>query len=166
MTKLINLMGQQFGNWTVVGDYTRVKSVTYWGCVCKCGVEKSITAYSLRSGSSTQCLSCGATTHGMAGTYKGNNTEKEYNSWHAAKSRCTNKNNSRYLDYGGRGITMCQEWLDSFEAFYLYIGKCPPNKILDRTNNELGYMPGNVRWVSYSLSNLNRRKKLKNETVP
>lgn len=154
-----DLTGRKFGKWTVLGNYQRKDSATYWTCRCECGIERDVAASSLKHGTSTQCQSCASTIHGMAGNFKQHNTAKEYNSWHAAKSRCTNPNNPKYADYGGRGIYMDKTWMESFKAFYDHIDPCPEGMILDRENNDLGYVPGNVRWVTYSVSNENRRNK-------
>ena len=76
--------------------------------------------------------------HKMCGT-------KTYKSWVGMKQRCLNKNNSRYKDYGGRGIKICPEWLN-FESFYKDMGERPENKTLDRIKNNLGYSKSNCKW--------------------
>lgn len=91
-------------------------------------------------------------THGMTGT-------PEHRSWKHAKERCFNPDDASYENYGGRGITMCQEWAESFEAFYAHIGPKPKGLTLDRIDNERGYEPGNVRWATYSQQSYNRRPK-------
>ena len=81
-----------------------------------------------------------------------------YKRWESIKQRCTNPNNPSYRNYGGRGITMCDEWAESFESFHAHVGECPgPGLSLDRINNEKGYEPGNVRWASASQQMKNRR---------
>ncbi len=66
-------------------------------------------------------------------------------------SRCENPNNKQYKDYGGRGITVCEEWHDAW-AFFHYLtttlGPCPPKHSLDRIDNDGNYEPGNIRWAS------------------
>lgn len=159
MGRLEILTGKRFGSWLVLEEWQRINNATHWLCQCNCGNEVLVAASSLKSGMSTQCQICASTKHGMCGRFKEYSTSREYDSWAAAKSRCTNPNNPKYEDYGGRGITMCDEWLNSFEAFYNHIGECPPGLIIDRIDNDRGYEPGNVRWVTYSESNKNRRKK-------
>lgn len=94
--------------------------------------------------------------HGQAGQRNGTRST-EYSIWAQAKQRVTNPNNTRWAYYGGRGIRMCREWLDSFEAFIAYIGPRPPGMSLDRINNDGHYEPGNVRWADASTQRRNRR---------
>ncbi len=105
--------------------------------------------------------SCGCLTaennykHGMANT-------KEWNTWVKVISRCTNPKCKNFKDYGGRGIKVCDEWLNSFEAFFEHIGYCPnPQMSIDRIDNEGHYEPGNVRWATKKQQNRNTRKTTK-----
>ena len=85
---------------------------------------------------------------------------KEYSTWNAIKTRCNNINSVNYEEYGGRGIRMCDEWVNSFEAFYNYVGQAPEDKkvSIDRIDGTKGYEPGNVRWVvNQSIQLINRR---------
>lgn len=92
-------------------------------------------------------------THGMSGNRPG-----IYRIWSNIKQRCTNPANPRYADYGGRGITMCKRWLNSFEKFYEDVGDRPADLTLDRIDNNKGYSPNNVRWVSRADNNRNSRR--------
>jgi len=75
------------------------------------------------------------------------------------KARCHNPNNPKFLDYGGRGIFVCDEWLYDFPAFYDHIGPKPSDAhSVDRINNNLGYQPGNVRWATAEEQANNRRQ--------
>ena len=85
--------------------------------------------------------------HGQATRDKG--VTKVYATWTSMKHRCTNPNHSAYDRYGGRGITICDEWLESFDKFYACVGEPPtPKHTLDRIDNERGYEPNNVRWAT------------------
>jgi hypothetical protein len=72
-------------------------------------------------------------------------------------TRCFNPNNSSYDDYGGRGITVCEEWL-SFENFYADMGDPPPGLSLDRIDNDGPYAPWNCRWADRITQNSNQRR--------
>lgn len=88
--------------------------------------------------------------------YKDNRVEKQ--AWHAAKQRCLTPWNAAYAYYGARGITFHPAWENDFEAFLVEIGPRPTAQhVLDRINNDQGYVPGNIRWVTKSVSQINRR---------
>jgi hypothetical protein len=74
------------------------------------------------------------------------------------KQRCLNKNNKRYNDYGGRGITIHGQWLDSFDHFYTDMGKRPAGYSLDRIDNDKNYEPGNCKWSTKSEQQNNKRE--------
>lgn len=116
-------------------------------CVCDCGKERTVEGYRLKRKDVTSC-GCMRTTnrrnatkkHGMKGT-------PEYAAWNGLKDRCCNPNCPSYPHYGGRGITVCDEWTNSFEAFYEHVGPRPEGFTLDRKDVNGNYEPGNVFWV-------------------
>lgn len=77
------------------------------------------------------------------------------------KQRCLNPKDAQYALYGGRGISVCDEWLSSFEAFAEYVGEKPKGKSLDREDNDKGYEPGNVRWATGSEQLANTRRAIR-----
>jgi hypothetical protein len=89
--------------------------------------------------------------HGMCGT-------PTYKSWDGAKQRCFNPNDDHYPLYGALGITMCDEWKNSFQAFYDYMGERPEGTTIDRWPDPFGdYKPGNCRWATPAEQSRNRR---------
>lgn len=88
----------------------------------------------------------------------GQSYSPEYTAWKHMRDRCFNKKSLSYRHYGGRGITVCNAWLD-FNNFVSYIGLRPtPQHSLDRIDNDGDYEPGNVRWATKSEQNFNKRR--------
>lgn len=97
------------------------------------------------------------TTHGQH-TRKFGKT-KEYIAWDRMKSRCYNMKNRSYRWYGAKGVTVCDEWRQSFLSFYNHVGKAPsPHHSLDRINTYGNYEPGNVKWSTCIEQNRNKRQ--------
>ena len=133
-------------------------TIIHWHCSCDCGGAIVVPGARLRNGHTPSCgcmkrekLSTHMTRHG------GHNSP-EYRVWSHIKGRCENSSDASYNNYGGRGIRVCSEWRDDFEAFIRDVGKRPsPKHQIDRINNEGDYEPGNVRWTTSVVNNRNRR---------
>ncbi len=146
------LTGRRFGPFSVNGrdgsdKHTRA---VLWAVVCDCGHHRKMRQCDLRAriGTTCNCLE----KHGMSDS-------PEYRAWVAMIQRCHNPASPKYEDYGGRGITVCNEWRESFTAFLLHIGPKPsPELSVDRVENDGGYEPGNVRWTTRLIQNNNTRK--------
>jgi hypothetical protein len=157
----IDLAGKAFGRWTVIARDKDKWGKLAWQCVCACGRPGRVGGYQLRTGRSKSCVPCSMKVsprnyrHGH--TY-GHGMTPEYNAWIGAKTRCFNAKRHDFALYGGRGITMCREWQDSFTAFLEHIGPRPSaTHSLDRIDVNGHYEPGNVRWATRSEQQRNRR---------
>lgn len=111
-----------------------------WLFECDCGEKKVICVGSVKNGHTKAC-GCLRTKHGMRKT-------RTYKLWKGIKQRCLNPNNPDYRYYGGRGITICPEWLNSFINFYADMGDCPDEMTLDRIKNNENYCKSNCRYAT------------------
>lgn len=151
MNKKYDVTGREFGYLTVLGrDETSVgQRNSKWFCKCKCGNITSVTRSCLVSGKTTSCgckhFETHNATHGMSKT-------KIYRTWNNMKNRCYNHNVNCFDDYGGRGITVCNEWKESFLSFYEWATEngYSDDLTLDRIDVNDIYKPENCRWVSMS----------------
>jgi len=159
MKPVIDLTGRIFTRLTVLSEAGRNNhKQVMWLCECSCGNKATIRGGSLKSGGtkSCGCLHKEAmvdllTTHGLR-------EHPLYMVWGGMKTRCYNENFHQYSDYGGRGITVCDRWRDSFEDFYNdMVGHYKKDLQLDRVNNDGNYEPSNVRWVTHQQNGMNRR---------
>lgn len=132
----------------------------YVQCLCICGSIKDVNLSNLRSGKSRGCSKCQprdkSKTHGMSGT-------PEYRAWSKMKIRCYSESYNEYHYYGGRGITVCDRWLESFKNFIEDMGTRPSiNHSLDRINVDGNYNKENCRWADKSVQAFNKRKRMDN----
>lgn len=156
-----DLTGRKFNRLLVLGfHHTNKYRVSYWLCKCDCGKETVARRSNLLN---EETKSCGCLNnekrmlrffkHGMSKTI-------EYSSWQHMKDRCLNPRFQDYHNYGGRGITICPEWVDSFEQFYEDMKSCPDGCSLDRIDNEKGYFPENCKWSTRKEQTRNMRRNI------
>lgn len=177
-----DLTGQRFGRLTVLQVDSIGRQGKYkWLCRCDCGNEKSVYGVYLTRGDTQSCGCLHSeilTVHNMSdaksiSTAKWNTVYKKkhgkhgtrlYRVWTGMKQRCQNKNGKSYKYYGGKGVSVCDEWANSFDAFYEWAvrsgydenaarGDCT----LDRIDGNGNYEPANCRWVSIAEQNRNKR---------
>lgn len=164
MPKFLNLAGQKFGRLTVI-NLAEKGPRAWWHCKCDCGTEKIVSAVLLRSGGSKSCGCLKKETdgkhrikHGHAPTV-GKAQSPTYATWRGMKLRCLNPNHSGYKDYGARGITICERWMD-FENFLEDMGVRPENQELERKDTNGNYCKENCVWTTHKENCRNMRSNI------
>lgn len=168
-----DLTGQKFGRLTALYTVPNNSHRTRWHCVCDCGNTKDVLQQNLRNG---HVKSCGClhternikkiTAYNSSMNREAHNETKTrlYHIWVNIKSRCFNKTLSSYKNYGGRGITICQEWKESFISFknWALSNGYSDSLSIDRIDVNGNYSPYNCRWVTNSIQQFNKRKTKRN----
>ena len=163
---LKDMAGMRFGRLLVVDRHSTDKfGQAIWTCLCDCGNKSAVRGSALRRG---QILSCGCyflqvacktnVKHGLGRT-------RTASIWRGMISRCTNTSNKAFHNYGGRGIAVCERWLD-FLTFLEDMGERPVGHSIERIDNERGYEPNNCKWIPVALQIRNRRNTLKFDGRP
>lgn len=162
MATFNDITGKRFGRLTAIRCTRRGAKgigVTMWLCVCDCGKEKIIQSAHLVNGSSKSCgclqreiAKTVNTKHGIKGT-------RLYDIFENMISRCYNPRCPAFSDYGGRGIAICDTWLQDRQLFFRWAQESgyTDELSIDRINNDKGYSPDNCMWASSKQQNRNRR---------
>lgn len=160
--KRLDLTGRTFARLTVLRP-ENATGASRFVCICSCGTTKTILGSYLTSG---DVLSCGClrkeTTRRIGSATRKHKVglEREREAWASIKQRCLNPKCHGYRNYGGRGITVCDEWKDSFQAFYRDMGPRPTGTSIERIDNSAGYFKENCCWAGKKRQARNRRTNL------
>lgn len=154
ISKKINMIGLKFGQLLVISELPgRDKNgQIIYHCRCDCGKFHNVTGKLLRQG---KVKSCGC----LHSTLNNLSKHRLYSIIHGIKTRCYNKNHHEFYNYGGRGIKICDEWLDDFMNFYNWAMEngYQDDLTIDRIDNNKGYSPDNCRFVDKKVQQQNRR---------
>lgn len=154
------MIGLKFGKWTVVGEIFKKKYNPFVECKCDCGTIRAVNVYDLKSGRSTNC-GCQRRKTCRDLQYKhGLSNSRLDRILSGMITRCTNPKSIHYKNYGGRGIKVCEEWMNNRKAFFEWAlnNGYDDNLTIDRKDNDKGYSPDNCRWVTKEFQNINKRR--------
>ena len=152
------VLGNRYGRLVVVGEDTPDKfKHRRVVCQCDCGSTKTVALSQLREHKTRSCGCLQSEAAARITFSHGQSHSPAYQSWASAVQRTSNPKNPLFPRYGGRGITMCERWRNSFQSFVDDMGSRPDGTSIDRIDNERGYEPGNCRWADDFEQSRNRR---------
>lgn len=158
----LELTGQKFNRWTVLRRAGTEDRKSTWLCKCDCGTVRVVKGYTLKHGYSKSCGCFERELHVKRLTVHGKSNTRLFRIWQAMKTRCYNPNSEDFKWYGGRGIQVCDEWLQDFQNFYKWAiaNGYRDDLTIDRIEVNGNYEPKNCRWVSQKVQCSNTRNNL------
>lgn len=170
--KTVDLADKRFGRWVVIkreGSNRHYSAM--WLCRCDCGTERIINGADLRAGHTQSCGCLKYERNVKQMTKHGGSRTRLYSVWVDMKQRCCNPNEKAYKDYGGRGIKVCDEWINNFVAFQNWALKTGYDEsapfaacTIDRIDVDGDYCPENCRWATAKEQRANQRRKKKGKS--
>lgn len=167
--KVKDLAGATFSDLTVKSFVKLIKGKgASWLCECQCGSLTEVFAGDLKSGNTKSC-GCRrkrlskerSTRHGQTSGLDHKDYPRVYKIWRSMLNRCYTRSSSCYQNYGGRGITVCDNWRHSFDTFYIDMGEPPEGWSLERIDVNKGYSKENCKWIPFSLQAQNKRNNVR-----
>lgn len=165
MPKRLDVTNERYGKLVALRFVkTDASKRTLWEFKCDCGNTIIKRLGDVRTGDTKSCGCLHRKTLSEEGSMHKKINPRTYQAWNDMKQRCLNPNRTNFKNYGLRGITVCERWINSYENFVNDMGEAPLNYSLERVNNDGNYNPDNCKWATRSEQNHNKRLRSDNNS--